>query len=174
MYAEQIVETVTKDLGQFRKTALVIYRCRKRGCLLGFAYPNKQLPGDSVIYPGSEWSFFAFRNVVLYADVPVQESWVGKNQWEGGYAEWEKWDYGPQLQKLRMQQDLPDMDVSWGESAEWRMVADVLWDALSGDPGEPQSGWLKCAHAEVMLDLEEVRADIARYHHRHPVMLPKR
>lgn len=41
---KSLVERLTEDMGRFRRTAKVVYRCRARNCLLGFAYPILAVP----------------------------------------------------------------------------------------------------------------------------------
>lgn len=188
----QHVRSLTADMGEFRRNALVVYRCRKRGCLLGFAYPAELLPEDPIWQewmerrgPNAigEWCFYAFRNEISFVRVLSEDAeWedYGEGQIYFSPDSWEKFTDGPRLPELRERAGLPLLEeiggkIDDGDASVWKATWQRDWRSYEGmalQYGHP--GWVKCNHTEAVITLEELEADRARYRHRHPIILPKR
>lgn len=216
---DNLVRILTEDAGRFRKTAGVIYRCEKAGCLLGFSYPVLLLsqsekptyfgeldvdgnllahapttPPDEngfihpaipkpfgpfvvmqplelgTIQPG-HW-FFAFRAI------DPEFFSVSPDGQDIGFSPAGSVMGHPSTWPLDESNDARDGDFSVvGKRDVWAITDMHKWTVderrapaftLNNPPG-----LMNCRHYETTVTVAEVEADMERYHHRHPVMIPR-
>ncbi|MCT2250969.1 hypothetical protein M3G46_00030 [Corynebacterium sanguinis] len=216
---EKLVRILTEDGGRFRKTAGVVYRCEKEGCLLGFSYPVQLLSASEK--PTNFGELDIDGNLLAHAPTitPDQDGfvrpdrpkpfgpWVIVEPLEPGTVVFGHWFFAHRARDPQFIHLSPNgQDLSWapagavmghpdiqvpdadgdeynagsgvvGERDVWTVTDMYKWGVDEGRALalslENPPGLMSCRHHETTVTLEQVRADMDGYHHRHPVMIPR-